>query len=478
MNDARTEPGSRTKAGRLVGGLRWAVSAVVVVAVAGWLIGPTLRRYELLPEPAGRVSLRFSHFGNYQDYELWRSVLADFERTHPDVRVRQEYVVGFSGRYTTKLRQQIATDTCPDVVLIQLAGFVELAEHFEPIDPVPDDLDPVGRACFQASGVQRGLPVSGGPLLIYINPSCFLRANHLLAWADFDRSKAVARREPVVVPVPTEDWTLADFQRAAEQTTCDLDGDGQLDQFGFWQPRWVYYLPFIWSFGADVVDVEAGEWRFVGPAAERAVAFYHELCVSRPVCPRPDEVPQLWQDTGFLTGRVAMCVNGPWFMPFLDQTKLARDYDVLPVPSGPGGRVTRVTWDGVVIAKDLPAERAEAAQALVTHLLSPAVQERIARMGRALPARRSAWLAFVGDDMFSWRRQRFVDAMAHARTQPRTVHFTPIDRLLNRSLGRLLTDDQPDIAGWLAAIARSPEVMDHFTVPALAAPAASEGGQP
>lgn len=430
---------------------------VVALLLAVWLFAPTYRRH--FPPTLDGRTLRFAHFGSSEDYELWREVIADFERLHPGVTVRQEYVVGFSGRYNTKLRQQIATGTCPDVVLIQLAPFHELAEHFADLTDLraagveaDETLEAVCAAtawrCFESNERQRALPVSGGTLQIYANRTCFERA-------------AQFRGQPV--PLPADDWTMEDFRRTAELLTCDFDGDGQLDQFGCWRPRWVYYLPFLWSFGAEVLDEQTGLWRLTGPAAEQAVEYYYDLTTTRRVCPRAEEIPQLWQDTGFLTGKVALCINGPWFMPFLDETRLAESYSVLPIPNGPGGRVTRVTWDGLVLAPDLPPAQHDSAWQFACFVLSPAVQERIAARGRALPARKSAAAHFTRGGHQPQRR-RFVEALDYARTQPCTPHFTQLDRLLNRRLGTLLASDPTaDISAFLAELRQAPIIVNHFS---------------
>ncbi|MCH7592005.1 MAG: extracellular solute-binding protein, partial [Planctomycetes bacterium] len=343
---------------------------------------------------------------------------------HPTIDVRQEYIAGLSGQYNTKMRQQAISRTLPDVALIQLGPFHELADHFAEVpkgivnDSEAGSLDATGLAAFQHHGKQRGLPVSGGNLLIYANPECFARA---------------ARLRGETVPVPDEAWTMADFHRTAKRLTCDFDGDGVIDQFGFWLPRWVYYLPFVWSFGAEIAGDGSADWKLNGPAAERAFSFYQRLAVTDRVSPRDEEVPQMFQDVAFLTGKVAMCVNGPWFMPFLEQTKLADSYLVVPIPQFEGRRRTRITWDGAVMAKNLPRERRLAGTKLLAFLISKRVQERIARSGRALPARTDCMTSFAGSPPDA-RRSRFVEALSYSRLQPRFDRFTEVDRVINRYL--------------------------------------------
>lgn len=281
---------------------RFAVAAIVS-GVGYWLFADTVAYY--LPAARDPGAIRFAHFGTYQDYETWKNVIAAFEAQNPRITVRQEYVSGWYGLYHTKIREQMLAGDLPHVMLVQAGPFLDLAEGFADltsfIDSADDgfdlsQLDATGVQSFRHRGRLRGLPVSGGNLLIYCNPDCFNRASAF-------RGRAVN--------LPPDDWTLGDFRALAEALTCDFDGDGQPDQFGFWQPRWVYYLPFLWSFGADVLDSAGTQWRLTGPEAEAAFAFYQDMRFRDRISPHPYETAQIMQDVGFLTGKVAMCVNGP-----------------------------------------------------------------------------------------------------------------------------------------------------------------------
>lgn len=418
--------------------IRLTVSVVVTLLVGWWLFADTYTRYApTLADDAERGgvrrTLRFAHFGTYQDYELWRGVIAGFERANPDIDVRQEYIVGLAGRYDTKMRQQIMSSTLPHVALIQLGPFHELAGQFADLfdlvqmssggdKPLLPMLDDTALAAFRHRGRLHALPVSGGNLLVFCNTVCFERARRF-------------RGKPI--PLPGKDWTMAQFRETAALLTCDFDGDGRIDQFGFWLPRWVYYLPWIWSFGAALTNEAGTEWTLVGDEAERAFKFYRDLAVGDGVCPRDEEVPQLFQDVGFLTGKVAMCVNGPWFLPFLAGTGLSDSYFVAPIPMTAAGRATRITWDGLVMPEYLPTRSRADAWRFMRFLLSKPVQDRIARTGRALPARKESAEAFVNAPSDA-RRIRFVEALSYSRLQPRLPRFAEIDRAFNKRLVQLL----------------------------------------
>ena len=197
-------------------------------------------------------------------------------------------------------------------------------------------------------------------------------------------------------------------------------------------------------------------WQLLGPEAEEAFRFYRDLAVGDRVCPRDDEVPQLFQDVGFLTDKVAMCVNGPWFMPFLADTELDDHYIVAPIPIGPAGRTTRVTWDGIVLSKGLPPDRRRVAEAFAVFVLSKSVQDRLAVSGRSLPALTESMPAFL-DAGRRDRRRVFVEGLSYGRLQPLLPEFTQIDRAINDHLDKLINPRETgSVRDLLGALAQTP----------------------
>lgn len=428
--------------------------AAASILLAVWLFGDTYARYFGDARPRGVI--RFAHFGGYEDYELWREVIAEFEAAHSDLHVRQEYVVGPGGHYNMKLRQQALAGVLPDVALIQLTPFHDLSDAFADVDELfegsleatlGEGLESAAMSAFRKNGVQRGLPISGGPLMIYLNRKCFETAEKL-------RGRPISPQ--------TLDWTITDFRRLARDLTCDFDGDGRTDQYGFWLPSWVYFQPFLWSFGAALTDDELSEWTLCGDSATKALNFYRDLLLVDRVSPREEDVPQVFQDVGFLTGRAAMCVNGPWLIPFLEKTELRDDYEILPWPIGPAGRFTRMTWDGIVVPKDLPVDHRNAAAAFVNHLLSESTGRRIAQTGRALPALKIARPAFE-DATRPRPRAAVLDGLRHARMQPLYPNFGDLDSVMNQLLFRVTQSEPVDIAAELRESANDPRGQRAFS---------------
>ena len=58
--------------------LRLALTAGIVAAAGWWALADTVRHYRSQATDADTI--RFAHFGTYQDYQTWGRVIAAFER--------------------------------------------------------------------------------------------------------------------------------------------------------------------------------------------------------------------------------------------------------------------------------------------------------------------------------------------------------------------------------------------------------------
>ncbi len=453
-----------------------------------WLLSDTLTHHGLLPDRTiaalrgGVTDIRFAHFGSHDDFGIWKRIIKEFENHSPDIRVHQEFVPGWYGRFDTKLTQQALARTLPDVILIQSSSFHYIApyladwslaptspsadHHIDPADFHPTSIEMFrwidsGRPPDQPIPI-RAAPFAGGSLLIYVNTECL--ANAPLN----DR-----QRETFNAILDSSDWTMDQFQGIAQSLTCDFDADGQMDQWGFWLPRWLYYMPFVWSFGADLVSDDGNTWTLHGRRAESAFSFYRTLARDHRACPRPSEMPQIIQDVGFLTGKVAMCVNGPWFEPFLTQTKLRDSYRVMPIPSGPAGRSTRITWDGLAVAANIPDRRIQAARRFVRFCIGHEIQDLIAETGRWIPARKSSLARYSRDGQDARRREfvRSLDCSRPIALGKLFDRFGPLDRVIDRHLNDYIAEDSSlSAAQFLSGIAAEPIVATTFSANADAVP--------
>ncbi len=443
---------------------RRVAAGIAICGIAWWLLGDTVAHYANRSQPDGVI--RFAHYGGYRDFECWQRVIEAFEQSHAGVRVRQEYIPGYGTQYDHKIRRQLLAGVAPDVFMVQDESFphyadTSLADLTDVIEErtlkrLRSDFHPTATASFRHGGAPHALPLYGGNLLIYVNMKCVERAPGP-ARQDFDKLSRVA------VPLADQlrdDWTIDEFRKCCRQLTCDFDGDGRTDQYGLWHPWWGYYLPFVWSQGAAVLDESRTEWRLTGPAARDAMQFYRDLLLADRVCPVPGELGQMRQDIAFLSGRVAMVINGPWFIPMLEESELRDHYRVLHMPSGPGGRFTRVTWDGIAINRHADERQRHDAAEFVLFATSRKAQDIFAQGRRVIPARLDAAsglaLATPGSGT-----EKFMTSFDYLRVQPITAHWKTMDRAIKRHLRDLL-GDRVTSAQFLANLKDDPDISTHF----------------
>lgn len=454
------------------------VGLPVLAAVGYWLFADTVRYH--MPKRFDEPAVRFSHWGDFRMYQMWAEIIAAFHEAHPDIRIHHEYVVGF--RYETKIQQQIVSGDAPDVMLFQDEPFVTFAPRaFADLSEFVDDpnvgidlrgdyLDTAVDS-FLVDGRPYGIPFLGGNLLIVWNKRCFAAADRL-------HGRKIRR--------PFDGWTMDDFLEIARDVTVDEDGDGRIDHFGFMLPHWVYFLPIMWSHGVDVLDPTRSEWRLMGPAAERVFELYRKMRWEYRICPTPLEQSEMLTDTAFFTGRVAMCMNGPWLQPFLNATSMGPsdgkppEYGIAHIPYGPGGeRYTRITWDALCVFKDLSSERKRRAWTFIRFACGKTGQDSIAKWQQALPALRASLDTFRRQDNGSGA-YRFVDALTYSRLQPITRHWYPMDRVLRSNID-LLRENAITGSEFVDRVVGDPALHRMFGFPTTNEPApasASSKGAP
>jgi multiple sugar transport system substrate-binding protein len=428
--------------------------AALVIGVGWYLFAATIAYYA--PVDEARRPLRVAHRGGYAEYRMWERVIDAFHESHPGIRIKHELVVG---RYQSVIAQQVVAGSAPEIMTFEdepfpnfaPTAFADLTELVRGSDcgfDLEADYFTSAWQSFEVDGRLYGLPVSGGTLAVYYNEDCFLRAER-------HHGRRLSR--------PHDNWTVDEFRALCDQLTCDLDGDGRVDQFGLCQPWWVYYLPFVYAFGAEVLDENRTEWRLVGPEAQAAFAFYQSLRFPKRVVPYPSELGQMNQDMAFLTGRVAMAVSGPWFQFFLAETTMREHYGVVSVPAGPGGRGTRVTWSGICLNAAVSGERRRAAWEFARFVCSQAGQDAIALTGRAIPARKQSAVLYAAHPEYP-ACGKFVEALSYARLQPITADWKRMDRTIKRHLSGLLREDPPRLtpAEFLQALAGDPFIRERF----------------
>ena len=139
--------------------------------------------------------------------------------------------------------------------------------------------------------------------------------------------------------------------------------------------------PYIWSNGGALTNsgLTSAEGYMNGTATEATLTELVNLDKAGDI--GSDFVGgsgAVTDETGFSKGEYAIEIDGPWAVPTFNAAS-GLDYGVAPFPSGPGGSVSTVGGEDLVIARDAP--NLADAEKLAAFLAQPYAQTQMAQRG-------------------------------------------------------------------------------------------------
>jgi len=266
---------------------------------------------------------------------------------------------------TTKLLAAAAVGQGPDIAAFHLqylpqyvqAGLVASVDgiYGHGIDPasVPPDL----LRSLKIGGHYYGAPANYATLMLYWNKDLFHKAG--LSHA----------------PTTVAQWQT-DAVKLSHQGTNAQYGLALADHATI--PMWPV---LIWLNGGDIVTRDHTRSLLAAPKTEQAVASWGNLVTKNHIS--PVGLAGGDADTLFQSQKAAMEINGPWATA--GYTKAHINYDVAPVPAGPGGRVT--LSDAVILVVNKSSHNAAAAQTFLSWWNQKAQQGYISLQSGFPPAR-------------------------------------------------------------------------------------------
>lgn len=271
--------------------------------------------------------LRFGMFaGSYWDvptgncYQVIDDAIRRFEADHPGIRV--EYVSGILKEdYPEWLSEQVLLGKEPDVFMIpsgefdilaslnvlkDLDGLIRSDEGFS-----PDAYYPAAYEYGSIGHKQYALPYECVPTLMFVN-------------------KSLLRKEGI--PLPEEDWIWEDFMEICRQVTKDTDGDGVVDQFGFYDYGW---QDAVYANGVALFEPNGSASHFGDPRVEAAVRFIKDLTLTN----QGYTVTSREFDKGKVAFRPLAFSEYKTYKPYPWRIKKYSDFewDCIKMPSGPDG---------------------------------------------------------------------------------------------------------------------------------------------
>lgn len=378
----------------------------------------------------GRVTVELWHGQNDTARKVVEGLVAEFNRTHPRIRVDSSGGGVLADAMLQKVTAALAAGSYPDIAYVfgsDLASVarsprvVDLTSALREGDPPWNSFWAPVRDAVTVNGKVRAAPAVLDSLAVVYNKKLFQQAG---------------------VPFPEPGWSWDEFTDTARRLTDSGRGvfgtgwPGTGDEDTVWR-LW----PMIWDLGGDVV---AADGQGIGFAEQGTQALETLARLTRDKSVYVDPKPggeQMYQV--FLGGRMAMVATGPWQLPDIITAKV--DYDVVPLPTYNGTPVT-ISGPDTWTVFDNGAARSRAAVEFVRWMSRPAQDARWGISAGSLPlssgtARRPEWRAHSattrGLDVFT-------DALDSARVRPVHAAYPQISQALGEAIiSVLLGKDSP-----------------------------------
>lgn len=390
------------------------VVAVLIYAILAYVVLAGVDE-----EEPGKITLRFGVGNDATIIAIAKSQARAFEAMHPDVRIKVQPVSdqGILVLTAGKVAPDVFT-TC-DVLINDLArgkAVVDLGPLIkQDKDFDIDDFYPEMLALLTNKGRLYGLPRELSIVILYYNKTMFEK---------FD------------VKLPEDGWAWRDFLETAKQLTKDLDGNGEIDQYGYigfpgWQAA---QHMWVWQNGGSIFNEDLTECTINTPEAVEAFQFFYiDLIQKYRISPPRQSMTGGVAIDEFMGGRVAMLLGIRQFVPKLRQTK-GFEWGVAPMPRG-RYKVAASGTAGYAISpqtKHLPL-----AWKFLKFLVSRDGLNLLIEKGLVAPPRRS----LANSDMFlnaaPPRNNRvFVEAAeeGYVRHVPMVNHFNEINAIIKREM--------------------------------------------
>ena len=371
---------------------------------------------------------------------LWFTLRQQLERDLPHLRLRQEF-------YQRPVEEAVAVAAAaglpPDAALIQDLYFPHWLERnlFVNIqsfvgnslgDDVASDKPAAALKAFRyypeanrlGIGDYYGLPWRFSPSLLFINEG-ILRQNGLSG------DSARAR------------WTL----ETAHSVALDLvqgAPNSSLVQAGIGFPdSWFQSLPWLWSGGGDLLNVEDNASSLDAPEARSTYQVLQDWRYASGVSPRVEMSGSDTYAQQFATHRLAMFIGNARDMFRLRSADVA--WQARPLfPAGGGESQTLATFDGLAVITG--SRQIDAAWEFVTWAMGPAVQGHVLESESALPV--------LGSPIASGRiESHYGDTLLSAfdslRSLPITATFPLFSPVIAHYYHKMMNGEQAPIADTL-----------------------------
>lgn len=268
--------------------------------------------------------------------DVLQKLVDQFNQTHANIQVESIYI-GQSDQQMPKLLSAVVGNASPHMLwnsptlmgqLVELGALRSLDDWWAN-SPLREEIDPSLLETMKWEGHIWSVPFDTNNVGLFYRPSLFAAAG---------------------ITEPPKTWEA--LQQVARQLTRTDAGHKQVGMLlpagkGIWAV--FTWLPFMWSGGGELMDAN-GTVNLENPGSIAALKLWQDLLQSgAATLSQPERGYEL---DGFLEGKVAMQLTGPWTLGQLQAT--GKDFAVMPIPIGQEP-ATVIGGENLFIFKTTPA---------------------------------------------------------------------------------------------------------------------------
>nr|WP_174783391.1 ABC transporter substrate-binding protein [Dolichospermum sp. UHCC 0352] len=330
------------------------IIAIAIISYHNWLL--------LKPPPFITVKLS-GWTGNPLEQKLLKQVIQDFEKQHPQIKVKYEAI---SDQYMDVIKTRLVGEAAPDVFYLDAleAPFLMGQNVLEPLDkyikPKFDltDIEPNLLKNFTYQNRIYGLPKDYSTLALFYNKQAF---------------------NQVGLTSPPTTWEQ--LRSYSKQLT------GKLNKYGFGEiPELARQAYKITAFGGEIIDKNGYATFANNPGLQGLELVINQYQKDRSSAQKSDVGTNSGSEM-FGQNKVAMVIEGNWAIPYLQETFPKLEFATAEIPEINNQKSTMVFTVAYVMNKQAPHKKE--AWELISFLTGKEGMKKWTAKGFALPARKS-----------------------------------------------------------------------------------------
>jgi multiple sugar transport system substrate-binding protein len=389
-----------------------------------------------------QTTLRFWTFHQAKEFEFMESLANQYEKMHPDIKIKVEYIPVEDYFFGTRLISAFASGQGPDIFLVS-PGSIKRFVDANVLHPLTSEFTPEITEDFYENALEGviihneiyAVPFEVEILGLYYNTKMFADKGLL----------------------PPRTWEeMMEAARVLKDKDKDISGL-TIETFGSVYQNFTW-LPFLWQTGADVLSADGLNSGLNQPNAVKMYSFFEKM--------RQEGLLNLYpsrptNDIGILAnGETAMQVSGSWNIRTLESIYKDVPIDVVPLPIPSGGKPATIAG-GWKIAVNHQSESVQDATRFVMWAFAEDVENPLkwsSEVKFAYSPRKSVMLA--GEDYYTkGLRKVFTDDIFGTEI-PEPRLSGEISRIFTESLQNILFNNYD---GDSAAQEASEKITSHIS---------------